>query len=118
MLKLSPAAESFWLDLLPGLRVRFRLITVVSMLVARQAAGKLFKDEDQEDIDTRVGVALTRELARRGIMEWEGVGDAEGQPIPVSLAAVDALLSHWPAFDAIDRKYVAPALGVDAEKNA
>ncbi|MFH6783604.1 MULTISPECIES: hypothetical protein [Methylobacterium] len=118
MLKLAPQSDSFWLDVLPGVRIRFRPITVASMLVAREAVGKVFRDEDQDDVDARANIALVRELTRRGIVEWEGIGDADEQPIPVTREAVDLLMENWPAYDAIDNLYVAPALARDAEKNA
>ncbi len=47
-----------------------------------------------------------------------GIGDADGQPIPVTREAIDLLMENWPAYDAIDNLYVAPALARDAEKNA
>ncbi|WP_288586345.1 hypothetical protein [uncultured Methylobacterium sp.] len=118
MIKLSQSVEPFWLDILPGVRIRFRPITVASMLVAREAVGKVFRDEDQDDVGARANIALVRELARRGIAEWEGVGDTEGQPIPVTREAIDLLMENWPAYDAIDTRYVAPALAREAEKNA
>jgi hypothetical protein len=119
MLKLSSASqEPFWLDLIPGVRVRVRPITVASMLVAREAVGKVYRDEDQTDVATRASMALVHELARRGIVEWEGVGTAEGEPAPVTAETVNALLDHWPAYDALDALYVTPALRRDEEKNA
>ncbi len=119
MLKLSTAShEPFWLDLISGVRVRVRPITVASMLVAREAVGKVYRDEDQTDVTTRASMALVHELARRGIVEWEGVGTAEGEPAPVTAETVNALLDHWPAYDALDALYVTPALRRDEEKNA
>lgn len=119
MLKLSSAAtEPLWLDLLPGVRVKVRPITVASMLVAREAVSKVYRDQDQTDANARASMALVRELAHRGIVEWEGVGTADGEPAPVSAETVDALLDHWPAYDALDALYVTPALRRDEEKNA
>ncbi|GAA0278302.1 hypothetical protein LNAOJCKE_4552 [Methylorubrum aminovorans] len=118
MLKLSTASqEPFWLDLIPGVRVRVRPITVASMLVAREAVGRVYRDEDQTDVATRAGMALVHELARRGIVEWEGVGTADGEPAPVTAETINALLDHWPAYDALDALYVTPALRRDEEKN-
>lgn len=118
MIKLSHAvSEPHWLDLLPGVRVKVRPITVASMLVARAAVSKVYRDEDQTDVTTRASMALVHELARRGIVEWEGVGDAEGEPIAVVPETIDALLDHWPAYDALDALYVTPALRWDEEKN-
>jgi hypothetical protein len=62
--------------------------------------------------------AFTRSVARWGILDWEGVGDADGAPVAPAAEYIDALLELWQAFDALDRLYVAPALiGID-EKNA
>lgn len=118
MIKLSSIkSDPSWLDLIPGVRLRVRPITVASMLVAREAVGKVYRDEDQADVTARASIALVRELAHRGIVEWEGVGNAEGEPAPVTAETVDALLDHWPAYDALDALYVTPALRRDAEKN-
>ena len=41
MLKLEPvSAEPFWLDVLPGVRIQFRPVSVAAMLIARGAAGE------------------------------------------------------------------------------
>lgn len=120
MLKLGSAEQSpFWLDLLPGVRVQVRPVSVSAMLLARAAAGEALKNAaEQEDATVKAGEAFTRSLARSGIVAWEGIGDADGVPVEPSPERIDQLLDHWPAFDAIDRFYVAPALTQDAEKNA
>jgi hypothetical protein len=116
MLKLAFDREPFWLDLAAGVRVRFKPITVAAILVARQAAAEVLK-ADGEDTTTMAGLAFTRSLARAGVLEWEGVGNADGEPVEPSPGNIDAFLDLWPIFDAIDRLYVAPALiGLD-EKN-
>lgn len=117
MLKLSPVAEPYWLDLLPGVRVKVRPITIASMLIARDAVSKVYRGEDQEDVGVRANIALVREIAQRGIVEWEGVGDAEGNPAPVNRETIGTLLDYWPAYDEIDVRYVAPALERGTEKN-
>lgn len=118
MIKLSSATtEPFWLDLLPGVRVKVRPISVASMLVAREAVGRIYLDEDKTDLSARASITLVRELARRGIMEWEGVGTAEGEPASVTTETIDALLDNWPAYDALDALYATPALRRDEEKN-
>jgi hypothetical protein len=117
MLKLATSGrEPFWLDLVPGVHVQFRTITVAAILVARQAAADVLK-AGGDDAVTLAGLAFTRSLARAGILAWEGVGDAEGAPVEPSPDTIDAFLDLWPVFDAVDRLYVAPALvGLD-EKN-
>lgn len=118
MIKLSSTpSDPFWLDLIPGVRLRVWPITVASMLVAREAVSKVYRGDDQTDVAARASIALVHELARRGIAEWEGVGNAEGEPAPVTVENIDALLDHWPAYDALDALYVAPALRRAEEKN-
>ena len=63
-------------------------------------------------------VWLAKALARRAILDWEGVGDAAGEVLPVSPEAIDALLELWPVFEAFQTRYVAKDLLLDAEKNA
>ena len=123
MLKLStPSRELFWLDILPGVRVQFRPISVADMLVARAVAAESLgaKVEGDAPLDrstiVAAGAAFTRSLARSGIVAWEGVGDANGKPVDPSPAAIDQLLEIWPAFDAIDRLYAGPALTASHEK--
>lgn len=118
MLKLTTVAEPYWLDLLPGVRIKVRPITIASMLIARDAVSKVYRGADQEDVGARANIALVREIALRGIVEWEGVGDADGNPAPVTPETIGALLDHWPAYDEIDVRYVAPALERGTEKNA
>jgi hypothetical protein len=57
-------------------------------------------------------------LARRAVVDWQGVGDANGNPLPVSDEGIDALLSLWPIFEAFNLFYVSRGMLLDAEKNA
>ncbi|ACI91974.1 conserved hypothetical protein [Afipia carboxidovorans OM5] len=117
MLKLSIDREPFWLDLVPGVRVRFRPITVAAILVARAAAAEVLR-AGGEDAEIQAGLAFTSALARSGIAAWEGIGDADGNPVGPNPDHIDDALDLWPLFDAIDRLYVAPAILQVAEKNA
>ena len=60
---------------------------------------------------------FAKALARNTITDWEGVGDVDGDFIPVSPEGIDALLDVWPLFEAFQTKYVAKGLVLDAEKN-
>jgi hypothetical protein len=117
MLKLAFNREPFWLDLLPGVRVQFRPITVAAILLARTAAADVLRAGGDDDM-VKAGCAFTRSLAHSGIAAWEGIGDADGHPVEPTKETVDAALEVWSLFDAIDRLYVGPALIKDAEKNA
>ncbi len=66
--------------------------------------------------DTRAAV-FAAALARRAVIAWEGVGDADGTVIAVSPEGIDALLSLWPIFEAFNLHYVSRGMLLDAEKN-
>lgn len=125
MLRLSQVAdEPSWLDLLPGVRVRVRPATPAAMIAARAEAGQAYRPEyapESEDApDNRrwnAAELLVRALARYAIIEWEGVGNAEGEAVPVTSANVDDLMKVWRAHDAFDRLYVMPILTEGEEKN-
>jgi hypothetical protein len=108
--------EPYWLDLLPGVRIKVRPITVAAIIAARQAAAEAMKMREEDGIFVG-SAAFTRSVARWGILDWEGVGDAGGMPVTPTPDNIDALLEFWEAFDAIDRLYVAPALIGTQEKN-
>jgi hypothetical protein len=126
MLRLPIATDELsWLDLLPGVRVRVRPATPAAMIAARAEAGQAYRPEhtpeSEEAPDNRrwnAAELLVRALARYAVVEWEGVGSAEGEPIPVTPANVDGLMKVWRAFDAFDRLYVMPVLAEGEEKNA
>ena len=59
---------------------------------------------------------MAKSVARRAVLDWEGVGDAMGQPLPVTPEGIDALLEIWPVFEAFQTQYVAKGLILDAEK--
>jgi hypothetical protein len=117
MLKLSIDREPFWLDVMEGVRIRLRPVTVAAILVARTAAAEALR-KGGDNAQAEAAFAFTRTLARLGIVEWEGIGDQDGKPVAPSPEAIDAALECWPVFDAIDRLYVAPVLLQADEKNA
>jgi len=116
MLKLTAGREPYWLNLVAGVRAQFRPISVAAILIARTAAADVLR-AGGDDAMVKAGVAFTRSLAHSGIAAWEGIGDADGNPVEPTKETIDAALEHWPVFDAIDRLYVGPALIQDAEKN-
>lgn len=123
MLKLNATSrEAFWLDVLPGVRIRLRPISVAAMLVARARIAEQTRNlgdaADEDERNALVSAVLTSNLARSGIVEWEGIIGADGLPAPVTRENIDAALSVWKVFDAIDRFYVNPFLLGESEKNA
>jgi hypothetical protein len=64
-----------------------------------------------------LALVMAKSVARRAVLDWEGVGDDAGDIIPVSPDGIDALLEIWPVFEAFQTQYVARGLILDAEKN-
>ena len=88
------------------------------MLLARAAAADLLRKADEPgNPPIAAREAFTRALARRVIAGREGIGDAKGKPVDPDRQAIEQLLELWPAFEAIDRLYVGPALTRLDEKN-
>ena len=116
MLTLDLTNAPQWCDLIPGVRVRLRPLTTALMVSARAdpAIDGLSETSSQEDM----ALAMAKAVARRAVLEWEGVGDDDGNLVPVSPAGIDALLEIWPVFEAFQAQYVARGLMLDAEKNA
>lgn len=124
MLRLNLKTGPEWLDLGHGVRLQVAPLTTAIMMAARKdAQGQIAlpegADPELADIDTdSIGLAMAKAVARIVVTGWEGVGDAEGNPVPVSSEGIDALLDIWPIFEAFQTRYVARAMILDAEKNA
>ena len=115
MIRLNLTATSAWLTLAPGLRLRVAPLTTALMVSARAdpAIEELPDTATQEEL----ALAMAKAVARRAVLDWEGVGDDAGNIVPVSPEGIDALLEIWPVFEAFQTMYVAKGLILDAEKN-
>ena len=116
MIRLNLSNRPEWLDLLPGLRVLVAPLTTALMVSARAdpMIDGLSETSSQEDM----ALAMAKAVARRAILDWEGVGNNKGDPVTVTPEGIDALLEIWPVFEAFQTQYVAKGLILDAEKNA
>jgi hypothetical protein len=117
MLRLNLASEPEWLDLGHGVRVRVVPCSSGVMAAARGAPAveALVASGASE---AELALALAKAMAGIAILDWEGVGDAEGKPVPVTPEAASALIDVWPVFEAFQARYVAKGLLLDQEKNA
>jgi hypothetical protein len=115
MIRLNLTATPESLDLAPGLRLLVGPLTTALMVSARAdpAIEALPDGASQEAL----ALAMAKAVARRAVLDWEGVGDAMGQSLPVTPEGIDALLEVWPVFEAFQTQYVAKGLILDAEKN-
>jgi hypothetical protein len=128
MLRLNLTSEAEWLDLGHGVRLLVLPLTTAIMMAARKDAQAQFvlpeaadpaNPDALTDLDTdSIGLAMAKAVARIVVTDWEGVGDADGNPLPVTPEGINALLDIWPIFEAFQTNYVARAMILDAEKNA
>lgn len=116
MLKLDLSNAPRWLDLAPGVRVRLLPLTTALMVATRN--DPTIEDLPDEATNEDRALVFAKALARRAVLEWEGVGDEDGEPLDVSPEGIDALLDIWPIFEAFQEGYVAKALVLEREKNA
>jgi len=115
MIRLNLTATPQWLDLAPGLRLLVGPLTTALMVSARADAAI----ETMPDTATteELALAMAKAVARRAILEWDGVGDENGKVAAVTPEGIDALLEIWPVFEAFQTQYVARGLILDTEKN-
>ena len=111
MIRLDLKREPYWLDLAPGVRLHVRPCTTALVMAARASL-------PAEGDDSARGAAMLKALARAAILDWEGIGDEAGDPVPPSPERIEALLDLYPVFRAFETAYFLPALVLDAEKNA
>lgn len=116
MLRLNLAREPYWLDLGLGVRVRVEPLTTALMVAAR--GDPAVRGLPEGTSDDEIAVIFGKVLAERAILDWEGVGDADGNPTPVTPEGIAALLDIWPIFEKFQMGYVAKGLELEAEKNA
>lgn len=116
MIRLDLSTGPKWLDLGAGLRLHVLPVTTAIMVAARNdpAVEALPEGASKEDM----ALVMAKAVARRVVTGWEGVGDADGKPVPVTPEGIDALLDIWPVFEAFQTRCLAPHLMLEQEKNA
>jgi hypothetical protein len=115
MLKLNLSNEPDWLDLGHGVRVFLAPLTTAMMVAARSDPALAALPEDATDEEN--ALVFAKALARNTVAKWDGVGDVDGNVIPVSPEGINALLDVWPLFESFQTDYVAKGLVLDQEKN-
>ena len=122
MLKLNLSAEPRWLDLGNGVRLLVEPLSTSVMLAARSDPAILAATQTESDATASSNDDLARivakAVARIVVKDWEGIGDEDGKPLPLTPEGIDGLLELWPIFEAFQTKYIAGALILEQEKNA
>lgn len=116
MIRLDLSREPRWLDLGHGVRLRLAPLTTALMAAAR--GDPAVSDLPEGASNETLAVAMAKALARIAVEDWEGVGDADGNPVPVTPEGIDALLDVLPLFEAFQLRYVSKGLLLEQEKNA
>ncbi|MFO1046317.1 MAG: hypothetical protein U1E52_00205 [Geminicoccaceae bacterium] len=115
MIRLGLISEPRWLDLGHGVRLHVDPLTTALMVASRSDAA--IEALPGTASDEERALVFAKAIARRAVIEWEGVGDAAGNPMPATSEGIDALLEVWPIFEAFQAVYVSKGLLLDAEKN-
>ena len=126
MLRLNLSSEPEWLDLGHGVRLMVDPLSTAVMMAARSDPGIIAVARASADLEEatdpgrndQIAVIVAKAVARIVVKDWEGVGDADGNPIKPTPDGIDALLDIWPIFEAFQTEYIAGALILEQEKNA
>lgn len=115
MIRLDLSNEPAWLDLGHGVRLHLHPLTTAMMVASRNDPSVSALDEEATDEES--ALVFAKALARNATLDWEGVGDSDGNVIRTTPEGINALLDVWPLFEAFQTKYVAKGLVLDQEKN-
>jgi hypothetical protein len=129
MLRLSLDCNPKWIDLPREVRIRIRPVTTAVVAAAQSAslrdaealrdsgdAGGL--DLTDPDVAKGLGFALmVKALARYAVLEWDGVGDRDGNPLPCTPENLALLMDLDEMATAFWRAAFAPVAAVSAEGN-
>lgn len=133
-LDITPAgwrAGQVWVQVLPLDTVSYQTALAAARQDADQAAGahRLLAEAgatvdgpdltDPLVLQAYTEAAFARELARRGIVAWEGVGDETGQPLPCEREWIERLMMSMPQVaERFVTEYVRPHVLAGQEGNA
>ena len=116
MIRLDLSNEPASLDLGHGVRLHLHPLTTAMMVASRNDPAVAALSEDATDEES--ALVFAKALARNATIDWDGVGDSDGNVIQITPEGISALLDVWPLFEAFQTKYVAKGLVLDQEKNA
>lgn len=104
-----------WYDLGHGVRVFARPMTTEVRLVAAEVIGP--SEDPAATPGQRRQLAWAKAIAAEVVEDWEGIGDVAGEPLPVSVEGLSALLDDMRFYLAFRDEYLNPALLSAAEGN-
>lgn len=127
MLRLDLTRAAKWRDLGHGVRLLCDPVTTAMLAEARRdpAVQALVPRGDGDEapvldraVTDALGLGIALAVARLVVRDWDGVGDQDGNPLPVTPEGLAALFDLPPLFEAFQARVMAPAMLLVAEKNA
>ncbi len=114
MQRLNLTHDLEWIDLPRDVRVQVQPVTTALIYAARRdpAIAALPADADQE----LVALVMGQSIARLSIVEWDGVGNEDGEVIDPTPEAISALMDIWPLCQSFMRQCVDPVFTAETEK--
>ena len=114
MIKLKPSPASIRLDLPGAAALTLRPLTS-SIFGAAQVDPNV--EAARDDGRESLAVALAKAVADITVLSWEGIGDADGNPVDPTPEAIHALLDLWPIYRVFNDEYLGPYLLLRDEGN-
>ena len=85
-------------------------------MMAARSAPEVEDLPDEASNETRA-LVFAKAIGRIAILDWEGVGDTDGNPVEPSPEGIGALLDLYPVFERFQLDYIAKGLALEFEKN-
>lgn len=122
MIRLNPSNEPRKIDLGFGVEVVCAPLTSAIFASARtdpSVPPLAVSDDPDAPGESRevVTAALVKAIAVRTIIGWDGVGDADGNPVDPNPTWIGLLLDQWALYEAFNARFVAPFLILRQEGN-
>ena len=116
MIRLNPSNQDQIIDLGGGVELTCAPLTSAIFAAARNDPAVIAMVTAGAGAEEAT-LATVKAVARRVIKDWDGVGDADGNPVDPDPDRIDQLLDIWPLYDAFNAKFCGPALILVAEGN-
>lgn len=117
MIRIGAITQPTWVDVADGVRLLCQPVTSLVLSMAKVDVAKLDASDEADTAQRNIRFdLLCRQVARIVITEWEGIGDMEGQPVPVDPVLIDALMNNNVIFAAFKTRVMMPAFALVAEK--
>lgn len=114
MLQLDLTLDPRWIDLVPGVAVLVRPMSHGIWLAAQSDADVQAAEAALDSSAWTFCMGLA--VARLAITDWRGVGDLDGNVLPLSPDGITALMHQRHPFDAFFDSYLGPWMALAEEK--